>query len=239
MSKNPSEIVSHVRKLLKKNADEKTRSAAQNFSKEKITVHGVKTPSIRKIANETFGQVAGLKKKEFYDLCEELLASGYLEEAVVAFLWTEKTSKDFAKSDFKVLERWLKAYVTNWAACDTLCNHSIGDFLFKYPEYVEKLKGWTKSKNRWVRRGAAATLVLPARKGLFLPEIFEIATSLIEDKDDLVQKASGWMLKEASKKHQTEIFEFVVKNKDIMPRTTLRYAIEKMPDDLKKEAMKK
>jgi 3-methyladenine DNA glycosylase AlkD len=55
----------------------------------------------------------------------------------------------------------------------------------------------------------------------------------------MVQKGYGWMLKVASGIHQKEVFEYVMKNKDRMPRTTLRYAIEKMPKNLKAEAMKK
>ena len=81
--------------------------------------------------------------------------------------------------------------------------------------------------------------LIPAKKGKFLSDIFQIADSLLQDKDDLVQKGYGWMLKEASRKHQQEVFDFVCKNRNIMPRTALRYAIELMPHDLKKEAMKK
>lgn len=90
-----------------------------------------------------------------------------------------------------------------------------------------------------MRRAAAVTLILPARKGLFLEDIFAIADTLLEDTDDLVQKGYGWMLKEASKKHLKEVYSYVQKNKKKMPRTALRYAIEKMPKELKKEAMAK
>ncbi|MDD3860751.1 MAG: DNA alkylation repair protein [Bacteroidales bacterium] len=55
----------------------------------------------------------------------------------------------------------------------------------------------------------------------------------------MVQKGYGWMLKSASQFYQSEVYEYVIKNKATMPRTALRYAIEKMPADLKKEAMKK
>lgn len=57
------------------------------------------------------------------------------------------------------------------------------------------------------------------------------------DRDDMVHKGYGWMLKAASQAHQREVFEYVVKNKVIMPRTSLRYAIDKMPRDLKVTAM--
>jgi 3-methyladenine DNA glycosylase AlkD len=108
-----------------------------------------------------------------------------------------------------------------------------------YPENIVKLKELAKSENRWMRRASAVSLIIPARKGKFLNEIIEIADILLLDKDDLVQKGYGWMLKVASQKNQQEIFNYVIKNKSIMPRTALRYAIEKMPNNLKIIAMEK
>ena len=74
---------------------------------------------------------------------------------------------------------------------------------------------------------------------MFLDDVFEIADSLLTDDDDMVRKGYGWMLKSASRAHEKEVFEYVVKNKGKMPRTALRYAIEKMPKDLKAKAMAK
>jgi 3-methyladenine DNA glycosylase AlkD len=234
-----SKIILWVRNRLKKNIDARTKTIAQNFFKEKINFYGVKTAIVSKIGKESFEMLADLNRREIFSLGETLLKSGYIEESYIAFKWTEYVSKDFKKGDFQVLEMWLNQYVNNWASCDTLCNHALGNFIEMYPEYIGKLKKWTKSKNRWVKRGAAVTLILPARKGLFLQDVLEISTLLIKDEDDLVQKGYGWMLKEASRKHQKEIFDYVVKNKKIMPRTALRYAIEKMPEELRKEAMKR
>ena len=79
--------------------------------------------------------------------------------------------------------------------------------------------------------------IYPARKNKYLDEVLKIAKSLLFDEEDLVQKAYGWMLKEASNANQKIIFDFVMKYKLSMPRTALRYAIEKMPANLKKQAM--
>jgi 3-methyladenine DNA glycosylase AlkD len=61
----------------------------------------------------------------------------------------------------------------------------------------------------------------------------------LKDKDDMVQKGYGWLLKEASRTHEREVFDYVMKHKAKMPRTALRYAIEKMPEKLRSKAMKK
>lgn len=103
----------------------------------------------------------------------------------------------------------------------------------------EALTEWTLSCNRWAKRAASVSLIIPARKGYFLPDIFEICDRLLSDQDDIVQKGCGWLLKATSEAHQKEVFVYVTENKDRMHRTILRYAIEKMPEQMRKEAMEK
>ena len=88
-----------------------------------------------------------------------------------------------------------------------------------------------------MQRAAAVSLILPARRGEHLAEVFEIAEALLASPDDMVQKGYGWLLKEASRQHQQQVFEFVMARKATMPRTAFRYAIELMPKELKAEAM--
>ena len=107
------------------------------------------------------------------------------------------------------------------------------------PRKLKRVESWAKSENRWLKRAAAVSLIVPAKKGYFLSESFEICDLLLVDEDDLVQKGYGWLLKEESRKHQNEVFNYVFKNRKIMPRTALRYAVELMPKELKAEAMKK
>ncbi len=162
-----------------------------------------------------------------------------MEESFIACNWSYNVKKQYEPSDFEVFGEWVNQYVTNWAACDTLCNHSVGTLVEMYPALLSGLKKWAKSKNRWVKRASAVSLIVPARKGLFLDDIFEIADILHSDPDDMVQKGYGWMLKAASQAHQKEVFDYVMRKKTTMPRTSLRYAIEKMPPELKARAMAK
>lgn len=232
-------ILSEIRQTLQDSVDDKTQKNGQSFFKEKIKFYGVKVPLVNKIGKESFASVKDKPKEYILRLCTELWKSGYLEESFIACNWSYYIHSKYEPKDFGIFEEWVNTYVNNWASCDTLCNHTIGTFIEMYPQYIEELKKWTKSDNRWVRRAASVTLIIPARKGLFLNDIFEIADILLPDKDDLVQKGYGWMLKATSEAHQKEVFDYVISKKDIMPRTALRYAIEKMPLDLKTEAMKK
>ena len=233
-------IIDNIRQTLIENVDAKALASSNRFYKkgEAAKVYGVRMANVSKIAKESFKQIKHLSKQEIFDLCEKLWQTGYLEESVIACAWAEYLCTQYEPVDFKVFEHWVHRYLTNWADCDTLCNHTIGNFLMTYPEYISELKKWTQSPKRFVRRAAAVTLIVPARKGLFLNDIFEIADALLSDNDDLVQKGYGWMLKAASESDQAKVFDYVMSKKDTMPRTAFRYAIEKMPADLKAEAMK-
>jgi 3-methyladenine DNA glycosylase AlkD len=232
-----SKIITEIRKDLRQTADEKTRSGYTHYFKEEVRFYGVENAKVTGISRKYFQAIKPLSKTEIFGLCEILFKSGYCEEAFIACEWSYKIHDRYEAEDFVIFEKWVNLYIDNWAKCDTLCNHTIGSFVEKFPWFIDELKKWTHSSNRWVRRAAAVTLIIPAKKGQFLTDIFEIADNLLKDKDDLVQKGYGWLLKDAAIQHPSEIFDYVMKNKGIMPRTALRYAIERLPSDLKKQAM--
>jgi 3-methyladenine DNA glycosylase AlkD len=204
MSEMKAKIIGEIRQALKDCADEKTLKSSNRFFKEgeASLVYGVKMVEVSKIGKEFYKQIEGNSKKEIFEICEELWKSKYLEEAVVACVFSTSLHKKYEPSDFKIFEHWVKNYVNNWGDCDTLCNHTVGTFVMMYPEYVNELKNWAKSPNRWTKRASAVSLIIPARKGLFLKDIFEIADILLLDKDDMVQKGYGWMLKAASETYK-------------------------------------
>ncbi len=232
-------LIEKIRNDLRSSIDEKTKETSQNFFKERIKSYGVKIPVVNKIGKEYFEQIKSLSKSEIFNLCEKLWQSEYIEESFIACNWSYYIHKRYEPKDLLVFEKWIQNYVNNWASCDTLCNHTVGTFVEMYPDHVNRLKDYARSENRWMRRASAVTLIIPARKGKFLSDILEIANILLTDQDDLVQKGYGWMLKAASEANQRAIFDYVINNKAIMPRTSLRYAIEKMPKELKTAAMEK
>ena len=232
-------VLTEVRRALRENVDEAVKNGAQRFFKETVTVYGVKSATVGKIARQIFPDIKNIPKKEMFKLCEDLWRSGYMEESWIACEWASRLQKGYEPSDFEIFRKWVDTYVDNWASCDVLCNHTIGTFVEMYPEFVTRLKDWTESSNRWMKRGSAVTLIIPARKGRFLVDILDIADKLISDRDDLVQKGYGWMLKAASEAHPDEVFAFLMERRTTMPRTAFRYALEKMPKERRAEAMKK
>ena len=232
-------ILTQIRAELKENADEKTRQGAQRYFKEQAKFYGVKTNIVEKIAKKHWIKLKALTKPEIFQLCEELYRSDYTEEAFVVAFWLPDYLEHLESVDLVIFRCWIERYINNWAKCDGFCNHTIGDLIQKYPKIVDEVKSWAKSKNRWLKRASAVSLIVPAKKGLFLKEAFEISDLLLNDSDDMVQKGHGWLLKEESRKHQAEVYDYVIKNRAIMRRTALRYAIELMPKELKAEAMKR
>ena len=232
-------IISQIRRELESHADPEIRKTSQQFFKEEIKCYGMKSATVIAIAKKYWKIVKERSKPEIFALCEELYQSGYIEESFIVSNWAYALSERYEREDLMVFRHWIDTYITNWASCDGFCNHTMGSFIEQYPEYIDELKCWTQLQNRWMRRAAAVSLIIPAKRGKFLNESIEIADLLLTDTDDMVQKGYGWLLKEASRMHQKEVFDYVMKNKRVMPRTALRYAIELMPRELRAGAMKK
>jgi len=203
------------------------------FFKTPIRAYGVRYPVLRKLAESSYPE--NVDPADLARICDKLWQSGMHEESVVAIAWAKKGGI----ASIPLMKRWLHNYVGNWAQVDDLCLSVLCPLLEKDASWLAEIKRWAGSKNLWTRRASAVALVTPCRKGLYLQDCLEVATRLLLDNEDLVQKAYGWALREAGKKHPNEIFRFILKHKDVMGRTALRYAIELMPASMKRRAMRR
>lgn len=232
-------ILLEIRNELKANGDKTNQEKSKRFFKEPIECYGTPTALVGKLARSYWEQLKRHEKKDIYSVCEGLLSSNFNEEAFVVSYWGEKFAPILTEDDLPIFERWIDRYINNWAKCDGFCNHALGDYFMQFPHQLPILKEWAKSTNHWMRRAAVVSLIIPGRKGMYLQEAFALCDILLMDKEDLVQKGYGWLLKEESRKNQQAVLDYVIGHKAHMPRTALRYAIELMPDDLRKKAMEK
>ncbi len=230
-------IVLRVRQDLKDQVDQEYKERSGSFSKEDYQSYGVRTPDVRVIAKKYWRQIRRLPVEEIFSLCEELLEYKVSEEQMVAFAWAFSLKSRLKPEHNEIFYQWLEKYVDTWFKCDDFCTHAFGYLLYKYPRLVTQVLDWAESDNRWIRRAAAVALLYSLRKKEQFELALQVADKLLMDEDDLVQKGYGWMLKEATKHWPEEVFEFVCERKDKMPRTALRYAIEKLPKEKKKIAM--
>ncbi|MDR1373077.1 MAG: DNA alkylation repair protein [Dysgonamonadaceae bacterium] len=246
-------IISQIHSELLKNADEKVAQSMQRFFKEEIKSIGLKAKTVGTIAKSAYKDyLKNADKTTVYAVAEKLMQSPFIEEISIGIHFVIFSEKLYEKNDIKIFEHWIETYITNWATCDSFCNHAVGVLVERFPENIKTLKRWSKSKNIWLRRTSAVSLIVPSRKGLFFDDILEIAETLLLDEEDMVQKGYGWLLKTSSltesfvkadtatkEKHFKSVFNFVMKHKAVIPRTSLRYAIEKFPEKERKLCMAK
>lgn len=124
--------------------------------------------------------------------------------------------------------------INNWDLVDLAAMHMIGSYLFEKPRAI--LYQWAKSENLWERRSAIVGTTHFIRHG-DLDDTFRLAEILVNDKHDLIHKGTGWMLRFAGDKDRKRLLEFLDKYAATMPRTMLRYAIEKFEKPLRQQYM--
>ena len=136
----------------------------------------------------------------------------------------------------KLFEFYLKQvkanHVNNWDLVDVSAP-IIGDYLIDQPDHMEVLEKLARSKNLWQRRTAMIFTFAFLRKGITGPTVL-IAESLLDDDHDLIHKAVGWMLREMGKRDPYLLRSFLTENAPEMPRTALRYSIERLPESERK-----
>jgi 3-methyladenine DNA glycosylase AlkD len=234
------QFLDNLQSELRSHANPVFRSrAAGYFSKDAELFLGVRTPVVRQIGARYYQEIEPLDVDAILQLCERLLETGVSEHRTIAFDWSFRCRKRYRPEHFDVLERWLEVHVDGWGSTDDLCTHALGAFILQYPQFIPRVKEWSRSENRWQRRASAVTFIYGVRRGQNLEHCFQVADVLLTDPDDMVQKGCGWMLKVASKTYPDEVFEYVMRNRKAMPRTALRYAIEKLPEARRRQAMKK
>jgi 3-methyladenine DNA glycosylase AlkD len=127
--------------------------------------------------------------------------------------------------------------VNNWDLVDTTSPHIIGNFIFNHQEKISLLYEWENSNDLWERRIAIVSTFAFIRHGEFTLTL-KISKLLLNDQQDLIHKAVGWMLREVYKKDEAVVKLFLRENYAQLPRTTLRYAIERMQEDERQRYLK-
>lgn len=167
-----------------------------------------------------------------------LLQSPIHEERLLALLiWV----RQFAKGDIAQRKRIFRSYlehtkwINNWDLVDASARDIVGAWLADKDRSI--LYRLVKSPSLWERRIAIiATHYFIREKEL--QDTFALSEMLLTDREDLIHKAVGWMLREAGKRDLAALERFLVKHQQQMPRTTLRYAIEKLPEKRRQEYLR-
>lgn len=192
---------------------------------------GIKVPILRQIS----------KKYQSLSLVKigDLLESKIHEHRMCALIiLTEKYQKSSLEEKTDIFNFYLKntRNINNWDLVDLSAPKIIGDFLLKRKREI--LYDLAKSEMLWERRISIISTFAFIRNNDF-EDTIKISTLLLKDKEDLIHKAVGWMLREIGKRDENILEEFLEKNYKIMPRIMLRYSIEKFSPRKRKYFLKK
>jgi 3-methyladenine DNA glycosylase AlkD len=222
-----------VKKALEKLADPKQAALLQRFFKtgqgeygEGDVFLGIKVPKQRGL----------VKKHKDLPLVEvlKLLKSKIHEHRLVALLiLVEKFKKADEKEQKKIFDLYLKntKHINNWDLVDVSAPNIVGAFLLDKPRTI--LNQLVTSKILWERRIAVLSTFAFIKNNEFADSL-KIAEVFVNDEHDLIHKAVGWMLREVGKRNQAKEEQFLKKHVKKMPRTMLRYAIEKFSQTKRK-----
>jgi len=226
------ELLEQTRSRLAAVVDPVYREGATRFFRvtegQEANVQGVRAADLKKIEQFVYREVKYWSAPQRNRFCNELWKSGVMEEGALVCHLYRRFETSCAAAEFDLFEKWIDRYVRNWAHCDGVSTFLIAACLDNERSLIARLPPWTTSENRWKRRSAAVSLVWQGKRGRHTDEIFYIASRLIEDPDDMVQKGVGWLLKETYPKMPREVVEFLRPWKARTTRLLLRYAAEKM-----------
>lgn len=202
---------------------------------------GVPMPAVRMLAREV-ARAHGERWKLAGALAfaDVLIRSDYLEDKALGILVLARHRREFTPALLRRWRRWLSSGRSrNWATTDAICGYLIRPLLLTRPELIADVCRWAKARNLWVRRAAAVSLVGPAARGIALDEAYAVARQLEPSQEDLIHKAAGWLLREAGRTDPVRLRRYLLARGVSLPRTTLRYALERFPAEERRRLMRR
>jgi 3-methyladenine DNA glycosylase AlkD len=225
--------LSEIKKEIKKQANPKQAVILQRFFKtgkgeygEGDIFYGIKVPVQRSIAKQ-------FKDLPFDDIKELLSSKVHEERLIAAFILVDQYKRGDDKKKKVIYDFYLKHRkgINNWDLVDLSAPKIVGAYLIDKEK--DLLYKFAKSKDLWEKRISIISTQAFIREHYF-EDTLKIAEILLNDKHDLIHKAVGWMLREVGNRDQKTEEEFLRKHYKTMPRTMLRYAIEKFPEKKRK-----
>lgn len=223
---------------LRRMADPEKAKFVQRYFGQPTQSLGIDTPSLREVARQWIQRLKpGWRLPEACALCDLLLLHPHMETRAAGVLVLGGFRREFDHSTLRNGQRWLGAHLDNWALVDGFASTVLSPLLRQRPESASVLRRWIRSRSMCTRRAAVVTLVPFARHGEHLELAYQFAEALLAQKEDLMHKAVGWLLREAGKTDAQRLANFLLRHRSAIPRTTVRYAIERFPEPARKQLL--
>lgn len=196
------------------------------------------TGAVRSVSSSLFRELNDQSIESIFSLCEQLLNERSWSLSIIAYDWAYRVRNQYNESTFDIFEQWLKNYVTDWDDCDDFCTHAFGELISQRNDLFDRVLTWVDHPGFWVRRAAAVVLIYPIKKNKYDNiNPFQISDALLLDEHYLVLKGYGWMLKVLSQREPEMVFQYLLDKREVMPRISFRYALEKMNKEMKSRLM--
>lgn len=230
-AKTYTSIISELRAL----ADDEKKRVLPRFFKTGKGEYGEGDKFIGVIVPDT-RKVAGKFKEISFEVIEALLESEWHECRLLALLVLKER---YRKSPDRTVCFYLSHTrgINNWDLVDLSAPYILGDYLVSRTDR-KVLYDLARSSDIWKQRIAVVSTLMLIRNDQF-DDTVRLAEMFIGTKHDLIQKSTGWMLREVGKRNQGILLGFLVEHKDAMPRTMLRYAIEKFSEEQRKHFLER
>ena len=240
--KTPLKAAREAKARLGAMASEKVAAGGRRYFKQGDSVHllGVRAPEVRALAGEVYREVkAAWQVTDAVTFCDAMSRARELEAKALGVVLLGRYRRLYQRTLLRRVEQWIKeGRFANWAEIDSLAPVVVTPLIDRFPELVPRVTRWTSSRNHWMRRAAVVSLVLPARRGEKLDVAYRVVRGLLDDREDLMHKACGWLLREAGKTDMARLERFLLQHGSRMPRTSVRYAIERYPERKRKRLLK-
>lgn len=229
--------VTEIRNKLQALANKEDAKFAQKFFKTAPGQYGdgdiflgIRVPQLRQLAKE-------YKNIELVEIVELLKSSFHEERALALFILVLIFQKANETLKEEIYNLYLNhtSFINNWDLVDVSASHIVGKFLVNKNKDI--LYQLAKSNILWERRVSIIATHYFIKNNDFT-DTLKISEILLKDKEDLIHKAVGWMLREVGKKNLKVEEDFLAIHYKMMPRTMLRYAIEKFPENVRQQYLK-
>lgn len=231
-SKSPATAVAwtaHLRQRLRQGGSLAIARSNQRFFTEPVLCYGWKTAELRRFARQAQRELltaAGLPL--LLQVADRLFSGRVTEGKNLAVLLLENKTGEFGDAEFRRFERWLSR-ITNWSEHDALVHYLIGPLVAADRRRVARVFSWARSKDPWHRRAAAVALIQATRRRLYFHEITRLSDRLLADRNEMVQKGLGWLLRETAKADPARAVPYLMRIRTRAPRLVLRTACETLP----------
>ena len=235
----PAKVAADLRAALETGGSPDHAKGVQGFFKQEIQSHGWYTAPLRTFARQCRKRILKEHGPAFLlQVADRLFTGRVLEEKIFAVLMLEGLTERFTDREFDRFESWI-GRVSSWADHDGLVHYLIAPMVPAGRSRINRVFAWSKSPNRWHRRAACVALIQGREQREFFRETVMLSNILLDDKDDMVQKGLGWLLRVTAKVDPAHTIPYLMSIRDRAPRLVLRTACETLSPAQKKRVLAK